>query len=387
MRIARTSTGIEILAPAKVNLFLEVLGRRPDGYHEVETVMCPISLCDRLTFEPADTDEITFQLDLPAESRSPHPSRSTDPAWDIPGGAGNLVLRAAHLVRDRLRTRPLEDTAPPRGDHLRTQHFHGGTDRSGTQHFDGEDSRPDGMLCPRGARGAGEVPEGVLCPGPVRRLGGHIRLEKAIPAGAGLGGGSSDAAAVVTACLLAWHRWDRKLATNVCAELGSDIPFFLGDKAGVGMAIATGRGEKCELIDARPAFELVVTHPPEGCATQTIYQRFVKMGRTRNSREIIAGCETGQVSKIGAALFNALQSSAAEVTEWIDKQLLLFSQCGARYALMSGSGSSCFALIEDGHDFEEQVRTVAGLSGITRVYRSQAWYTPSIEAQTQWSAG
>ncbi|MCA9160962.1 MAG: hypothetical protein KDA72_21675, partial [Planctomycetales bacterium] len=89
MIIQRTTTGLDIAAPAKVNLFLEVLSRRSDGYHEVQTLLCPISLFDRLTFEVTEQSKIEFQLHLPAA----HPQlakQQADPAWDIPTGDDNL---------------------------------------------------------------------------------------------------------------------------------------------------------------------------------------------------------------------------------------------------------------------------------------------------------
>ena len=115
MIVRPVADGVEVLAPAKLNLFLEVLGRRPDGYHEVETLMVAVDLFDRLTFRDDPSGEITLRCDDPG----------------LPTGSENLVVRAAERLRDE----------------------------SG------------------------------------RRLGAHIDLHKSIPAGAGLAGGSSDAAA------------------------------------------------------------------------------------------------------------------------------------------------------------------------------------------------
>ncbi len=313
MIIDLTSRTIEILAPAKLNLFLEVLGKRADGYHEIDTLMCPITLFDRVVFEPTGRSELEFELVLPQHRRE------GDPAWDIPEDDSNLAIRALRLLQSKLGT----------------------------------------------------------------RQGGRLRLEKQIPAAAGLAGGSSDTAAAVCAALLAWFRWDRGLATSVCSELGSDIPFFLGDQERIGLAHATGRGENCVLLSSTPALRFVVTHPPAGCNTGEVYRRLIVPKDVRHSGEIIAACENGQVKKIGAELFNGLQFSASELTDWIDRQMLCFGNAGIG-CIMSGSGSSCFALL-DGESADvkglERLTAAALDLGIERVYQVNAHYSSSIESQ------
>ncbi len=315
MIIDQTSRIIEILAPAKVNLFLEVLGKRGDGYHEIDTVMCPVRLFDRVIFEAANSSGLELDLCLPNCQELGH-----DPAWKIPTDHENLAIRALKRLQAKLGT---------------------------TQ-------------------------------------GGRLRLEKNIPAAAGLAGGSSDTAAAVCAALLAWRGWDRELATHVCAELGSDIPFFLGDHQHIGLARATGRGEKCELLSAAPPLRFLVTHPPVGCPTGEVYQRFIPPEITRNSSKIIAACEDGQFHKIGAELFNALQLAASGLTEWIERQLQCFTDASLNYCIMSGSGSSCFALLADdteGRSALARAKTAARGSGVERCYEVAAHYVPSIESQ------
>lgn len=315
MIIDQTSRTIEILAPAKVNLFLEVLGKRGDGYHEIDTLMCPVRLFDRVLFERTIASSLEFELCLPSR-RTP----ADDPAWDIPADSSNLAMRALQLLQAKLGT---------------------------TQ-------------------------------------GGRLRLEKNIPAAAGLAGGSTDTAAAVCAALLAWGQWDRQLATHVCAALGSDIPFFLGDQQRIGIARATGRGEKCELLSATPPLRFLIAHPPAGCATGEVYRRFVLPPTARDSSKIIAACEAGQFSKIGAELFNALQLSASGLNPWIQRQLQCFNEVGLNYCMMSGSGSSCFALLNgDANDGsgEGRLKAAARSMGIERLYEIDAHYAPSIESQ------
>ena len=144
--------------PAKVNLALEVLRKRPDGYHELSTVLQAVDLCDRLTVETADT--ITLETSEPG----------------LPTDERNLVVRAARMLRDAA-----------------------GVDR-----------------------------------------GARIRLEKRIPLAAGLGGGSSDAAATLWGLNRLWGlRWKRERLVELAVALGMDVPFFLGR----GRALGTGRGE------------------------------------------------------------------------------------------------------------------------------------------------
>jgi 4-diphosphocytidyl-2-C-methyl-D-erythritol kinase len=324
MIIKRIADKLVLSAPAKVNLFLEVLGKRSDGYHEVQTLLCPISLFDQLTFEVRPGGQIEFQLQTPnAEQGLTQPSEPTsalprpDPAWEIPSDDRNLVVRAVRQVQQALGT----------------------------------------------------------------TLGCRIVLTKAIPAAAGLGGGSSDAAAAVVASLLGWRNaWDRQLATDICSALGSDVPFFLGDEHQIGLALATGRGESCQQLKHYPPLDLLLTHPAVGCSTQQVYLNYAKPAEVRGFCKIVAACESEEPKKIGAELFNALQFAASSLTDWIERQLQLFASCGAPHALMSGSGSSCFAVIDDA-SCVARVRQAAAECGLPRVYVAKAWYGDSIEHQ------
>src|SRR5690606_35906433 len=114
--------------------------------------------------------------------------------------------------------------------------------------------------------------------------------------------------------LVSWQGWNRKLAVQIASEIGSDVPFFLGSSQGIGLALATGRGEHCQPLAARPALDVLVTHPPIGCSTREVYQNCAVYGKEQGFQEIVAACETGQLKKIGAQLFNTLQLPAAELT-------------------------------------------------------------------------
>src|SRR4030042_6633058 len=167
---------MKYLAPAKINLVLEVLGKRDDGYHELRSLVQTISLCDVISLEP--TDVISLECSEPVLQTS-----------------DNLAIRAAELLRQV----------------------------SG---------------CQKGAR---------------------IKLQKRIPWGAGLGGGSSDAATT----LVALNRlWELKLKTSelieLAARLGSDVPFFIHGGAG----LVEGRGEKVTPLEAVAPRWFVLLIPP-----------------------------------------------------------------------------------------------------------------------------
>ncbi|MBN1394482.1 MAG: 4-(cytidine 5'-diphospho)-2-C-methyl-D-erythritol kinase [Pirellulales bacterium] len=168
MLIHRSSVGWIIQAPAKLNLFFEVLGRRGDGYHEIETLMVPIGLYDTLLFEEDSSGQILFECrGNSRESRSQDniAALGQSPAV-LPANRENLVVRAVDLFRRRAGVR-------------------------------------------RGAR---------------------VRLIKRIPIAGGLGGGSSDAAAALVAANEGWQLgWPRSELRSLAAELGSDVPFFLAD--------------------------------------------------------------------------------------------------------------------------------------------------------------
>ncbi len=118
-------------------------------------------------------------------------------------------------------------------------------------------------------------------------------LRKQIPAAAGLGGGSSDAAAAIVAALCVWSRWDRAAANRIGARLGSDIPLFFGDSTnGIGLARATGRGEHVEILASRPEMYFVISHPPVGCSTAEIYKAWQTSAEVRSIDELLAALQT-----------------------------------------------------------------------------------------------
>lgn len=250
-----------ILAYAKLNLALVVLGRRADEYHEIDSIAQTIDLADRLEFDvgPGDSVEVANSL---ADLQGP-----------------DLALRAA--------------TA---------------------------------LLAAKGSRRA------------VR-----IRIRKAIPAGAGLGGGSSDAAAVLSTLdqLIEPHLPAEDLAT-IAAGIGSDVVLFLGG----GRARMTGRGEVIQRLPGVSDEVYVVVVPPVRCPTADVYRAWVSHSAPRSTAEPTLG----RNDLLGAAL--AVHPELAKVGEAV-------ARSGALYGGMSGSGSSFYAAfrsLEQAHAAAERVR-------------------------------
>ncbi len=246
-------------APAKINLSLRVLSRREDGFHEIETLMVPLSLSDEL--------EVAWQ-----PGGAPVELVCSDPS--LPTGPENLAYRAAEIFR--------RDLAP-------------------------------------------EMP-------PVR-----IELTKHVPHGAGLGGGSSDAAAVLLALnTLGDFRQTPAQLAALAAELGSDVPFFVYRSA----AVCRGRGETVEPVAFGGRLPLLLLKPPFPVPTPWAYKRW------RDAREL-PGIRYAPQQFGWGELVNDLERPVfekylllAELKTW------LLAQPGVAGSLLSGSGSTVLAVLD-----------------------------------------
>lgn len=274
MRIARHGDLVTIDAPAKLNLFLELLSRRTDGYHELETLMVAVDLCDTLTLRPADHATI----ELRARWALPRGADVETLGGTIPLGHENLVVRALEALRQSA---------------------------------------------------------GIT-------RGADVTLTKHIPAAAGLGGASSDAAAALVAGNLAWNlHWPREKLAALAAELGSDIPFFLGPP----VAICRGRGEVIEpLRESLPPLDVVIVRPPEGLSTPAVYRHCQLPERPQSVVPMVEAWRRGDLAALGRALANRLEPAAAQLSPWIERLRRAFDGQGCYGHQMSGSGSSYFGL-------------------------------------------
>jgi 4-diphosphocytidyl-2-C-methyl-D-erythritol kinase len=273
----RQGEGVRIRTPAKVNLFLEVLGKRPDGYHEIATLMIGVSWFDTLRFAADPVGDVVLHCN--------HASLSTGP--------DNLICRAARLLRER-------------------------------------------TGCVQGA---------------------SIHLEKRIPLAAGLAGGSSDAAATLAGLNQLWRLGlaAGELAA-MGAELGSDIPFFFALPA----AWCTGRGEKVARVSPKGPFWFVLACPPVGLSTADVYRGVAIPEQPRSGDELRRAVEAGNVEEVGGGLFNRLQPVAEKLCPSVAELCGRLQGLRPAGVLMSGSGTSVFALCRD---HGEAQRVAQGLSG------------------------
>ena len=271
-------------SPAKINLFLSVTGRRPDGYHELATLMACVDLCDRITLHHSGRD-----------------IRLTCHAPGIPQDETNLAFRAARLYRDAYR------------------------DTRGTPPFTGL----------------------------------SIGLEKTIPAGAGLGGGSSNAATVLKALD---QRVPNPLAPEHLAalalQLGADVPFFLYGKP----ALATGVGERLQPWPNLPLFPLVLVFPGSGLATAEIY-RSLNLRLTNCEKKLKGFLLKPGIFDADKHLCNDLEPVAMQRCPDILQIKKELNRLGARGALMSGSGSSVFGLFGSADEARNAVRCLMNRTG------------------------
>jgi 4-diphosphocytidyl-2-C-methyl-D-erythritol kinase len=289
MNLRQNESPRTVPARAKLNLFLDVLGRRPDGYHELQTLLVPVQLYDSLTFSAKPAGDPSRPAGISLESCvQPTLSAGLLPELRVPDGPENLVIRALELLRER----------------------------SG---------------CERGA---------------------HVRLIKRIPVAAGMGGGSSDAAAALRLANRGWGiHWSYERLTTLAAELGSDVPFFLSS----GPAVCRGRGEVVEPICRIPPLQIVVVKPPVALSTADVYRAVdhlpiasdVASDSLRPSNRIAGLVETlrrGDLRNLGQWMVNRLQAAAATLSPWVERVRTAFAQLDFLGHQLSGSGSAYFGV-------------------------------------------
>ncbi|GAC1534065.1 MAG: 4-(cytidine 5'-diphospho)-2-C-methyl-D-erythritol kinase [Candidatus Velthaea sp.] len=253
-----------MLAYAKINLTLEILNRREDGFHMLRSVMLPIGLADELKFTPAERFSFTCEP----------PQLTHD----------NLVVRAFELI------------------------------------------------------GLADAPL-------------HVELRKNVPVGAGLGGGSSDAAAVLRAAMngalgaLPARDWIAD-----ARALGSDIPFFLAE----GGALVEGTGERVTALGALPPWSVVLVVPHVHVASAQAYGRLAQTregtsvpSRPRadsSSLRALSAVQRGDYAAAIAAATNDFEPIVTRDYPEVARTLEALRRAGAAHAMLSGSGGACFAL-------------------------------------------
>ncbi|MBN1394486.1 MAG: 4-(cytidine 5'-diphospho)-2-C-methyl-D-erythritol kinase [Pirellulales bacterium] len=273
MHIRRLGLGVVVQAPAKLNLFFEVFGKRDDGYHEIETLMCPINLYDTLYVRDAPIGPARLRCRRVFGAGGPEGRGLTN----VAEGADNLVVRAIELARRR----------------------------SGVEQ------------------------------------GAEALLIKRIPAAAGLGGGSSDAAAALVAVNVLWRLGrSREQLAQWAEELGSDVPFFLAG----GPAVCRGRGERVTLVGGLGNMNFVLVRPPDGLATAAVYAACRAAERPRSVNELIEALINGDGKLSGRRMFNRLQPAAEKLSPGLNRLERAFKQLDLAGHGMSGSGTSYFGV-------------------------------------------
>ena len=299
MEILRSATDITVLAPAKLNLYFEVLAKRGDGFHEIETLMLPIGLYDSLRFHADDSGVV--RLDCRWADDVPRSDRDVSASIDSP---------TTEYSRGQL---------PPQRDNLAWRALDLLRQRSGTS------------------------------------AGACVELVKRIPAAAGLGGGSSDAAAALIAGNLGWQlNWTVERLSELAAELGSDVPFFLQS----GAAVCRGRGEQISTVGRLGALHFLVIRPDAGLSTAQVYSR-CRPGKSPGSEGLVRALRCGNFRESAKRFANRLEPAAETLSPWPARLRAEFARLDCVVAQMSGSGSSYFGLCRHARQTRRLARRLA----------------------------
>jgi 4-diphosphocytidyl-2-C-methyl-D-erythritol kinase len=192
------------------------------------------------------------------------------------------------------------------------------------------------------------------------RKGVEIHLEKNIPVGAGLGGGSSDAAAVLKGLSKLWNLKLSDLDLHKAAlQIGSDVPFFLN----AGMAVAKGRGEKISPINRhlRPQIPLIIIYPDFSISTSWAYEEWDKSGLKTEGKGIdsfMYALSTRNIRKLADSIHNDFEKIVMEKYPKIAETKEAMNSSGAIKSLLSGSGSAVFGIYPDEQTAEKAYRTL-----------------------------
>lgn len=260
---------LTLLSYAKLNLYLKVINRRKDGYHNIKTIFERISLCDTIIIKPRRDNKIKIFCNAPG----------------VPAGSSNLAFRSAKLLQE-----------------------------------------------------AGKVNYGV-----------DIKIIKRIPVGAGLGGGSSNAAAVLTGLNKLWQiNFSRKELARLAAGIGSDVPFFIYD---IPFGEGSGRGDKIKPLKSLRNIALwhIILMPKIKVSTPLIYDKWDTFSgltsRAPGAKILTLALQKRDLPLIGRVLFNGLEMATAKLYPQVNQAKEKLTQSGLKSILMSGSGPAVFGIV------------------------------------------
>ncbi len=276
---------MEINAYAKINLLLDITGKREDGYHRITTVMQQLELCDVLNITVKESDELRIMLS--GEGGSP------DIKWD----ETNLAYRAAQLFAET--------------------------------YFITSEIR--------------------------------IHVTKKIPSGAGMGGGSADAAAVLCALNALFNtNADRRELADLATNLGADIPFCLYN----GTALCTGIGEVIFPLKRLSPHPCLIVKPKQSISTKYLYEAVDAYLETKSHTEasdMVDAIKTDNIYRISSCLFNYFDEAAEAICPEISDIKKHLTESGALNSLMTGSGSAVFGLYADKESAERSAEQMKKL--------------------------
>jgi 4-diphosphocytidyl-2-C-methyl-D-erythritol kinase len=258
---------MEFTAPAKINLYLEVLKKREDGFHQIETLFERISIKDKLSIEEVSGETVV---------------ECQDPG--VPTGEDSLLFRAIKLFTGKSQS---------------------------TSNF-------------------------------------RVRVEKNIPIGAGLGGGSSDAATVLMALNeISGFPLEKEDLLEMARKLGSDVPFFIENAS---FAIGTERGDVIRSLESEAKLWHVIINPPFELKTSSVYEKVPALGLTKPGgvdRMFSAFLKDNNTNKIAENLHNDLQTIVLRDFPSLGKVFTHLEEEGAQGVLLSGSGPTVFGLFTE----------------------------------------
>lgn len=253
---------LTLKSPAKINLFLEVLKKREDGFHEIETIFQAVTLYDYIKIKKIKKPGIFIKTNcrnLPVDNR-------------------NLIYKAVEMLTKK------------------------------------------------------------------KPLGGiEISLDKRIPLGSGLGGGSSNAASVLLGINKLWKlRLKKAELSEICSQIGCDVQFFL---KGYSSALGRGRGEILKPVKV-PHFWFLLVMPKFGTSTKEVYTRLQLdlTEKVKNAKIFLSALKKKDITQIGKKLYNRLESVVLEEYPLMKKIKQTLKTAGYKAVLMSGSGSTIFVL-------------------------------------------
>jgi len=260
---------INLLSPAKINLTLEILGVRPDGYHELRSIIQPIDFFDEVRIEAEEGGGITLESS----------------GIEIPEGSDNLAWKAA-------------------------------------EKYLGESGLP---------------------------LSVKINIKKRIPPGSGLGGGSGNAAAVLVGLNKLTGALTEEKLLSIAGGIGADVSFFIRPQS----AVAVGMGEKITLLRDFPIFYYLVLCPKLHISTEEIYKKWDELNPSPEENSLNASGPDIE-ERVSAfrdrekppPLGNDLEEAAIKLYPEINSYKKILSSMGAKSVMMTGSGSSVYALFK-----------------------------------------